>query len=62
MELKNLDNLIEGINYLNESEQLLQAIMSCYDMYEVCRKLDKDYWDKTISSKLQRHFDFDDSE
>ncbi len=62
MELKNIEALKDEIHYLEEAEELLQAIWSCMDVYELHRILQEKYWDKTISSKLDNHFDFDDSE
>ena len=62
MELKNLNNLKDEIAYLEEAEELLQAIYSCFSHYDLYRILSDKYWDKKILSKLDSHFNFDDSE
>ena len=63
MELPNLENLLNEINYLKESEELLRAIYFCFDHYELCRILREKHFDGSkIVSKLDNHFNFDDSE
>ena len=62
MELKNLNNLKDEIAYLEEAEELLQAIHSCIDHYELCKILKEKYWNFTLVNKLDNHFNFDDSE
>ena len=64
MELKNLNNLKDEIAYLEEAEELLQAIYSIYDHYELWDKLNKYvvYKNKHLAQKLESHFNFDDSE
>lgn len=63
MELKNLNELKDEIEYLEEAEELLQAIYSCFDNYELRRILeDKHYDGVNMASKLDHHFDFDDAE
>jgi hypothetical protein len=54
--------LIEEINFLNESEQLLQAIYSVFDYSEIYNRLHDKYWDKTMPERFYRHINFDDSE
>ena len=63
MELKNLSQLKDEIEYLEEAEELLQAIYSCFDNYELSRILREKYYDGAkMASKLDSHFNFDDSE
>ena len=63
MELKNLSQLKDEIEYLEEAEELLQAIYACFDNYELSRILrEKCYDGAKMANKLDRHFDFDDSE
>lgn len=62
MELNNLNGLIEEINFLNESEQLLQAICSVFDYSEIYNRLHDKYWDKTMPERFYQHINFDDSE
>ena len=63
MELKNLESLKDELAYLEEAEELLQAIHSCYDIYELRDKLRKMHWNgNEMASKLTSHFNFDDSE
>jgi hypothetical protein len=63
MELKNLNNLKDEIAYLEEAEELLQAIYSIYGHYELWDKLNKDvvYKNEHLAQKLESHFNFDDS-
>ena len=63
MELKNLNNLKDEIAYLEEAEELLQVIWGSFGVYELERKMKENPCvnHETIS-KLERHFDFDDSE
>ena len=61
----NLEKLENEIAYLKEAEELLQAIYSCYDYYELYNKLcehGKIYNMHGLASKLDNHFNFDDSE
>ena len=63
MELKNLESLKDELAYLEEAEELLQAIYMCYDHYELCRKLRENHYDGAkLVGKLYSHFEFDDSE
>jgi hypothetical protein len=62
LELKNLEALKDEIAYLEEAEELLQAIWSCFSPYELGRILREKHWDKTLPTKLDNHFNFDDSE
>lgn len=63
MELKNLNNLKDEIAYFEEAEELLQAIWSSFDVYELERKLEKNpYVNHDLITKLESHFNFDDSE
>lgn len=63
MELKNLEGLKEEIAYLKEAEELLQAIWSSFDVYELERKLEKNPCvNHDLITKLENHFNFDDSE
>ena len=63
MELKNLESLKDEIAYLEEAEELLRAIYSCFDYYELCRILrEKHFKGVEMCRKLDSHFDFDDSE
>ena len=63
MELKNLESLKDEIAYLEEAEELLQAIRYCFDHYELCRILrEKYYKGSEMVYKLDSHFGFDDSE
>ena len=63
MELKNLNSLKNEITYLEEAEELLQAIWSSFDVYELERKMKENPCvNHEIISKLEKHFDFDDSE
>ena len=62
-DLKVLNSLKANIAYLEEAEELLQAIWGSFDVYELERKMKENPCvnHETIS-KLERHFDFDDSE
>ena len=63
-ELPTLEELKNDIAYLEEAEDLLQAIYSCYSHYELSDKL-REYgkgWKPDLASKLDSHFNFDDSE
>ena len=62
MELTNLENLLDEINYLKEGEKLLQDILVCFDYYELRNILERKSFDKTIGVRLDRHTEFDDSE
>ena len=63
MELKNLESLKNEISYLEEAEELLQAIYFCFDNYELCSILRNNHFDGTeMCRKLDSHFKFDDSE
>ena len=63
MELKNLESLKDELAYLEEAEELLQAIYSCFNHYELYKMLrEKDWQGDKLSSKLNNHFNFDDSE
>ena len=63
MELKNLNNLKDEIAYLEEAEELLRAIWSSFDAYELERKLEKNPCvNHDLITKLENHFNFDDSE
>ena len=63
MELKNLENLKNEIAYLEEAEDLLKAIWSSFDVYELERKLkDNPCVNHDLITKLENHFNFDDSE
>lgn len=63
MELKNLNNLKDEIAYLEEAEELLRAIWSTFDVYELENKMSKNLCvKKDTVRKLRKHFDFDDSE
>ena len=63
MELKNLNNLKDEIAYLEEAEELLQAIWNTFDVYELEYKLYTNICvAKETISKLRKHFEFDDSE
>jgi len=63
MELKNLNNLKDEIEYLEEAEELLQAIWNTFDVYELENKMSKNLCVKKDTVwKLRKHFDFDDSE
>ena len=63
MNLENLEKLENEIAYLKEAEELLQAIYSCYDHYELRNKLEEygKGWKPEIARKLDSHFNFDDS-
>lgn len=63
MEIKNLNSLKDEIAYLEEAEELLRAIWGSFDVYELERKMKENpcVTHDTIM-KLERHFDFDDSE
>ena len=63
MKLKNLNILKDEITYLEEAEELLQVIWDSFDVYELERKMKENPCvnHETIT-KLERHFDFDDSE
>ena len=62
MELTNLENLLNEIDYLKEGEKLLQDILVCFDYYELRNILKKKSFDQTICTRLDRHTGFDDSE
>ncbi len=63
MELKNLNNLKDEIEYLEEAEELLRAIWSSFDVYELERKLEKNPCvNHDLITKLENHFNFDDGE
>ena len=62
MELKNLESLKDELSYLEEAEELLQAIHSCIGHYELCKILKEKYWNFNLVNKLDNHFNFDDSE
>ena len=63
MELKNLKNLKDEIAYLEEAEELLQAIWSSFDVYELEDRMLKNLCiNKETVWKLREHFNFDDSE
>lgn len=63
MELKNLNNLKDEIAYLEEAEELLQAIWSAFDVYELEDRMSKNLCiNKEMVWKLREHFNFDDSE
>lgn len=63
MELKNLENLKDEIAYLEEAEELLQAIWNTFDVYELENKMSKNLCVKKDTVwKLRKHFNFDDSE
>ena len=62
MYLNNLNGIIEERNFLNESEQILQAICSVFDYSEIYNRLHDKYWDKTMPERFYRHINFDDSE
>lgn len=63
MELKNLNNLKDEIAYLEEAEELLQAIWNTFDVYELERKMSQNLCVKNETVfKLRQHFNFDDSE
>ena len=51
MELKNLESLKDEIAYLEEAEELLQAIRYCFDHYELCRILREKYYKEQIKKK-----------
>ena len=63
MELKNLESLKDELAYLEEAEELLQAIYSCFDYYALRRILEeKHYKGFEMAYKLDSHFNFDDNE
>ena len=63
MELKNLESLKDELAYLEEAEELLQAIWSTFDVYELENKMLKNLCvNKDTVWKLRKHFNFDDSE
>ena len=63
MELKNLNNLKDEIAYLEEAEELLQAIWITFDVYELENKMSKNLCvNKDTVRKLRKHFEFDDNE
>lgn len=62
MELKNLNNLKDEITYLEEAEELLQAIRFCFDYYELRKILKEKYGSLSMITKLDKHFNFDDSQ
>ena len=62
MELKNLNNLKDEIAYLEEAEELLQAIWVSFGVYELENRMEKTFIDKRTINKLRDHFNFDDSE
>ena len=62
MELKHLESLKDEIAYLEEAEELLQAIYPCFDHYELCKILKERYGSLSMITKFDRHFNFDDSE
>ena len=63
MELKNLNNLKEEIAYLEEAEELLQAIRSTFGIYELEDRMSKNLCvNHDLIIKLENHFNFDDCE
>ena len=68
MELKNLTELKEEMNYLEEAEEMLRDIYYGFGPYEIrqlIRSHEKDFIGTDVNkliTKLENHFDFDDSE
>ena len=68
MELKNIEALKDEINYLEEAEELLNEIFYGFGPYGIRTLLQehrKDFFPTDVNvllSKLENHFNFDDSE
>lgn len=66
MELKNLEALKNEINHLEEAEELLRELVlgfGPYGIHAVLREHKNEFTDVgQLITKLDRHFNFDDSE
>lgn len=66
MELKNLEALKNEINHLEEAEELLRELVlgfGPYGIHSVLREHKNDFTDVgQLITRLDRHFNFDDSE
>ena len=68
MELKNIEALKDEINHLEEAEELLNEIFygfGSYGLRTLLQEHRKDFFPTDVNvllSKLENHFDFDDSE
>ena len=68
MELKNINELKDELDYLEKGEMLLRVVYSCFDSYYDFRNfIQKNYKYgfgsiSDVSRELDNHFEFDDSE
>lgn len=64
MELKNLESFKDEIAYLEEAEELLKIIESCFNSYYEFRNFveSKHTYGDHIMRRMDDHFNFDDSE
>lgn len=63
MELKNLDAIKEELDHLYEAANLLEIVRNCFNShYEFRDFVEKHSFDKSIGTRVDRYFNFDDSE